>query len=120
MSMAFAKNKTNFIICRLFLGAAESGATPGALMLITLWYPRKMVTSRISMFYSSFAIGAVISGPIASGIMKITNPRFRSWEWIFLIEGLTTCIEEDQAEGGHRAINRKRLWSHVRDPLIYT
>ncbi|KAJ2131529.1 hypothetical protein IW136_005277, partial [Coemansia sp. RSA 678] len=28
MSMAFAKNKTDFIICRLFLGAAESGATP--------------------------------------------------------------------------------------------
>ncbi|KAJ1755276.1 hypothetical protein LPJ58_004288, partial [Coemansia sp. RSA 1591] len=77
MSMAFAKSKTDFIICRLFLGAAESGATPGVLMLITLWYPRKMVTSRISTFYSSFAIGAVIGGPIASGIMKITNPHFK-------------------------------------------
>ncbi|KAJ2122984.1 hypothetical protein IW147_002916 [Coemansia sp. RSA 720] len=151
MSMAFAKNKTNFIICRLFLGAAESGATPGALMLITLWYPRKMVTSRISMFYSSFAIGAIIGGPISSGIMKITNPRFTSWEWIFFIEGLVTagfggimlllladypdkswllkkgekellkkCMEQDQVEGGHRAVNKKRLWYHARDPLIYT
>ncbi|KAJ2271215.1 hypothetical protein J3F81_003563 [Coemansia sp. RSA 371] len=150
MSMAFAKSKTDFIICRLFLGAAESGATPGVLMLITLWYPRKMVTSRISTFYSSFAIGAVIGGPIASGIMKITNPHFKSWQWIFFIEGLTTIgygfvmfflladypekswllntrekallkrrMEEDQVEGGHRAVNKKRLWRHVRDPLVY-
>ncbi|KAJ2479499.1 hypothetical protein IWW56_003045 [Coemansia sp. RSA 2131] len=151
MSMAFAKNKTDFIICRLFLGAAESGATTGVLMLITLWYPRKMVTSRISTFYSSFAIGAVIGGPIASGIMKITNPRFTSWEWIFFIEGLVTAgfggimlllladypdkswllkkgekalmrqrMAEDQAEGGHRAVNMKRLWDHARDPLVYS
>ncbi|KAJ2383248.1 hypothetical protein GGI05_005377, partial [Coemansia sp. RSA 2603] len=79
MCMAFAKNKTDMILCRLFLGAAESGATPGALMLITLWYPRRMVTSRVSLFYSAFAAGAIIGGPIASGIIKIDNPKFRSW-----------------------------------------
>ncbi|KAJ2445682.1 hypothetical protein IWW46_001358 [Coemansia sp. RSA 2440] len=150
MCMAFAKNRTDFILCRLFLGAAESGATPGALMLITLWYPRKMVTSRVALFYSAFAAGAIIGGPIASGIMKITNPRFKSWEWIFFIEGLVTAgfglimfflladypdkswllkkgekalmrqrMAEDQAEGGHRAVNMKRLWDHARDPLVY-
>ncbi|ORX74610.1 MFS general substrate transporter [Linderina pennispora] len=91
MCMAFAKNKTDLILCRLFLGAAESGATPGALMLITLWYPRQMVTSRISLFYSAFATGAVIGGPIATGIGKITNTRFKRWEWIFFIEGLVTA-----------------------------
>ncbi|KAJ2308732.1 hypothetical protein IWW55_000268 [Coemansia sp. RSA 2706] len=151
MCMAFAKNRTDFILCRLFLGAAESGATPGALMLITLWYPREMVTSCITLFYSAFAAGAIIGGPIASGIMKITNPRFRSWEWIFFIEGLTTAsfgllmfflladypekswllkksekallkqrMEQDQAEGGHRPVNRNRMWIHIRDPLIYS
>ncbi|PIA14559.1 MFS general substrate transporter [Coemansia reversa NRRL 1564] len=91
MCMAFAKNRTDFILCRLFLGAAESGAAPGALMLITLWYPRRMVTSRVALFYSAFAAGAIIGGPIASGIMKIDNPRFRGWEWIFFIEGLATA-----------------------------
>ncbi|KAJ2522112.1 hypothetical protein H4217_000984 [Coemansia sp. RSA 1939] len=91
MCMAFAKNRTDFILCRLFLGAAESGATPGALMLITLWYPREMVTSRVALFYSAFPVGAVIGGPIASGIMKMTNPRFKKWEWIFFIEGLVTA-----------------------------
>ncbi|KAJ2829040.1 hypothetical protein IWW50_001070 [Coemansia erecta] len=151
MCMAFAKTKTDFILCRLFLGAAESGATPGALMLITLWYPRNMVTSRVALFYSAFAAGAIIGGPIASGIMKITNPRFKSWEWIFFIEGLVTAgfgivmylllsdypdkswllkkdekalmkerMAEDQAEGGHRAVNMKRLWAHARDPLVYS
>ncbi|KAJ2308730.1 hypothetical protein IWW55_000266 [Coemansia sp. RSA 2706] len=150
MCMAFAKNKVQFIVLRLLLGAAESGAAPGVLMLITLWYPREMVTSRIALFYSAFPAGAIIGGPIASGIMKITNPRFRSWEWIFFIEGLTTAgfgllmfllladypdsswlfrkhekallkrrMEQDQAEGGHRAVNRKRLWIHARDPLLY-
>ncbi|KAJ2086388.1 hypothetical protein IW140_003851 [Coemansia sp. RSA 1813] len=91
MCMAFAKNRTDLILCRLFLGAAESGATPGALMLITLWYPREMVTSRVALFYSAFPVGAVIGGPIASGIMKITNPKFAKWEWIFFIEGLLTA-----------------------------
>ncbi|KAJ2604667.1 hypothetical protein H4R99_001661 [Coemansia sp. RSA 1722] len=91
MCMAFAKNKTDLILCRLFLGAAESGATPGALMLIALWYPRRMVLSRVALFYSAFAAGAIIGGPIASGIMKINNPKFRHWEWIFFIEGLVTA-----------------------------
>ncbi|KAI9502393.1 major facilitator superfamily domain-containing protein [Coemansia spiralis] len=91
MCMAFAKNRTDLILCRLFLGAAESGATPGALMLITLWYPREMVTSRVALFYSAFPAGAIIGGPIASGIMKISNPRFNHWEWIFFIEGLVTA-----------------------------
>ncbi|KAI8322373.1 MFS general substrate transporter [Martensiomyces pterosporus] len=91
MCMAFAKNRTDLIICRLFLGAAESGATPGALMLITLWYPRRMVTSRIALFYSAFAAGAIIGGPIASGIKHVTNPKFASWGWIFFIEGIVTA-----------------------------
>ncbi|KAJ2647470.1 hypothetical protein IWW42_005767 [Coemansia sp. RSA 1085] len=150
MCMAFAKNRTDFIICRLFLGAAEAGATPGALMLIALWYPRQMVTSRVALFYSAFAAGAVIGGPIASGIMKIDNPRFLHWEWIFFIEGLATAgfgllmflllsdypesswlfrrdeklllkqrMDEDQAEGGHRAVNKRRLLVHAVDPLVY-
>ncbi|KAJ2459707.1 hypothetical protein GGI02_005843, partial [Coemansia sp. RSA 2322] len=92
MCMAFAKNRTDLILCRLFLGAAESGATPGALMLITLWYPRRLVTSRVSLFYSAFAAGAVIGGPIASGIIKMDNPRFKPWEWVFFIDGLSTAV----------------------------
>ncbi|KAJ2161538.1 hypothetical protein GGF46_001393 [Coemansia sp. RSA 552] len=151
MCMAFAKNRTDLILCRLFLGAAESGATPGAQMLISLWYPREMVTSRMALFYSAFAAGAVISGPVASAITKMDNPRFKSWEWIFFIEGLVTVgfgllmflflsdypdnswllkheekalirkrMEADQVDGGHRAVNKKRLLVHARDPLIYS
>ncbi|ORX67273.1 MFS general substrate transporter [Linderina pennispora] len=56
MCMAFAKNKTDLILCR------------------------PMVTSRISLFYSAFAAGAVIGGPIATGIGKITNTHFKRWE----------------------------------------
>ncbi|KAI8322701.1 MFS general substrate transporter [Martensiomyces pterosporus] len=91
MSMAFAKSRADLIICRLLLGAAESGASPGALMLVTLWYPRAMVTSRIGLFYSAFAAGSVIGGPIATGIDTIHNPRFKRWGWIFFVEGLTTA-----------------------------
>ncbi|ORX73392.1 MFS general substrate transporter [Linderina pennispora] len=90
MCMAFVKNKTDLILCRLFLGAAESGISPGALMLIALWYPRSMVTSRVSLFYSAVAAGGVIGGPIATGIGKITSTRFKPWGWIFFIEGLVT------------------------------
>ncbi|ORX67330.1 MFS general substrate transporter [Linderina pennispora] len=151
MCMAFAKNRTDLILCRLFLGAAESGATPGALMLITLWYPRRMVTSRVALFYSAFAAGAIIGGPIASGIRKIDNPRFRAWEWIFFVEGLLTAgfgfvmyifladypdkswilsqqekdlinsqMAEEQAQGGKKPVNYRRLLSFAKDPLIYT
>ncbi|ORX73391.1 MFS general substrate transporter [Linderina pennispora] len=130
MCMAFAKNKTDLILCRLFLGAAESGATPC------------MVTSRIGLFYSAFAAGSVVGGPIATGIGKITNPRFKPWEWIFFIEGLITAgfglvmyiwilksdekeiinqrMAQDQIEGGKKPVNRRRLLDHARDPLIYS
>ncbi|ORX73393.1 MFS general substrate transporter [Linderina pennispora] len=130
MCMAFAKNKTDLILCRLFLGVAESGATPGALMLITLWYPRTMITSRAGMLYSAAAVGAVIGGPTATAIGKMTNTHFKRWEWIFFIEGLTTVgyqsyhswilspdekaiinrrMAQDQVEGGKKSVNRTRL-----------
>ncbi|KAJ2853497.1 hypothetical protein J3B02_003113 [Coemansia erecta] len=33
----------------------------------------------------------IIGGHIALGIIKIDNPKFCPWEWIFFIEGLVTA-----------------------------
>lgn len=42
MSTALADNYTHLIIIRFFLGVTESPYFPGALFLLSSWYPKKV------------------------------------------------------------------------------
>lgn len=42
MSTALADNYTHLIIIRFFLGVTESPYFPGALFLLSAWYPKKV------------------------------------------------------------------------------
>ncbi|KAJ2326757.1 hypothetical protein IWW51_002106 [Coemansia sp. RSA 2702] len=93
--MAFAKSKTDLIICRLFLVMAESGATPGGLMLITCGFG--------CIMYFLLA-----DYPEKSWLLNTSEKML-----------LKQRMAQDQMDGGHRPIDKSRLLVHVRDPLIY-
>lgn len=56
MSTALADNYTHLIVIRFFLGVTESPYFPGALFLLSSWYPKKVSRCeiRLSMSYSLF------------------------------------------------------------------
>ncbi|KAI7855578.1 major facilitator superfamily domain-containing protein [Circinella umbellata] len=91
--MSEAKNGAGLMAARFFLGVAEAGLFPGAVFLISVWYPRSSQTIRTAIFYASSTLAGAFGGVLAFGIMFMDGLRgLTGWQWIFIIEALPTLI----------------------------
>ncbi|KAJ3541841.1 hypothetical protein NM208_g4405 [Fusarium decemcellulare] len=89
----FVRNRGSFLASRFMLGVAESGYTPGAMYTLSLWYKRRELARRMSIFFFGMFGGNAISPILASGILKLDGLRgIRGWQWLFLVEGLLTIF----------------------------
>lgn len=96
---------------RWFLGMFESGLVPGCessdfrffyafadkpglgYYLIGMWYKRSEAQKRFSLFFCSTTVAGAFGGLLASGIGEMDGLRgYRGWRWVFIIEGLLTCV----------------------------
>ncbi|KAJ6126798.1 phthalate transporter [Penicillium sp. IBT 18751x] len=78
---------------RIILGTFEAGLFPGAVYLLSLWYTRYDVHKRYSSFYLISIVGSCFTGILAYGISHMGGVAgIRAWRWIFIIEGLLTCV----------------------------
>ena len=78
---------------RLFLGLAEAGMFPGCFYLIGMWYKRSEAQKRFSFFFSSTSLAGAFSGLLAAALSHMDGlGGYRAWRWIFIIEGLLTCV----------------------------
>ncbi|KAH6880546.1 major facilitator superfamily domain-containing protein [Thelonectria olida] len=86
---AAAKNYHHLIVIRLFLGIAESPFFPGAMYLLSCWYPRKELALRTAILYSGVLLATAFSGLIAAGVLSnLEGVRgIAGWQWLFIIEG---------------------------------
>lgn len=58
-----------------------------------MWYRRAEAQKRYSFFFSSTTLAGAFGGLLASAIGKMDGARgYRGWRWIFILEGLLTCI----------------------------
>lgn len=72
---------------------AEGGFFPGAVYLITCWYKRYEVQMRLTIFYMTGSLLSGFSGLIAFAIQDLNGKGgLHGWRWIFICEGLATCI----------------------------
>ncbi|EEH38679.2 hypothetical protein PAAG_08406 [Paracoccidioides lutzii Pb01] len=69
--MDIVANYPGLVIARFFLGVTESGFFPTAIFLLTLWYRRYEVQSRMAVFYASASLSGALSGLLAFGIQKM-------------------------------------------------
>lgn len=84
-------NYGGMIAVRLALGIPESGFFPGAVAIVSGWYPRHMLNSRIAIFYTASALAGAFSGLLAFAIAKLGGVGgIAPWRWIFLLEGGAT------------------------------
>ncbi|KAJ6016122.1 hypothetical protein N7540_010713 [Penicillium herquei] len=77
------------VAARFFLGLAEAGFFPAAAYLLTLWYKRYEIQSRMAVLYTACSFSGAFGGLLAFAIEKMDGiGGLAGWRWIFIIEGL--------------------------------
>ncbi|KAI9298527.1 MFS general substrate transporter [Neoconidiobolus thromboides FSU 785] len=93
MCLASVTNFSGLLAGRFFLGIAEAGLAPGIIFYLSFWYARSEQGVRIAFFFSASSLAGAFGGFIAYGINYLDNKGgLRSWQWIFIIEGLPTVL----------------------------
>ncbi|KAG2136487.1 sugar transporter [Suillus bovinus] len=72
------------LVARFFLGFAEAPCFPGIVFLVSKWYKRDEIASRLALFTSGTFLSFCIRIP---GILGQA-----AWRWLFYIEGGATIL----------------------------
>ena len=90
MAMAFVSTPAQFYFARILLGAAEAGFFPGVILYLTFWFPNRIRGRVMSFFVLAIAVSGMVGGPLSGLIMQQLGGSlgFKSWQWLFLIEGM--------------------------------
>ena len=58
-----------------------------------MWYKRAEAQKRFTFFFSSTSLAGAFGGLLAAGLSNMAGLRgYGAWRWIFIIEGLLTCV----------------------------
>jgi MFS family permease len=81
----------HLIVTRVLLGLFESGFFPAATFLLTTWYCRFEVQTRMAVFFSAASLA--FSGLLAAAIVNMDGiAGLAGWRWIFILEGIVTVV----------------------------
>lgn len=88
-STAAAHSFPQLIAIRFLLGIAEAPFFPGAMYLLSCWYPRKQLALRAAILYSGLILATAFSGLTAAGVFAGLDEvrHIAGWQWLFVIEG---------------------------------
>jgi MFS family permease len=90
---AFAKNFTGLLLTRFFLGVVEAPYYPGAIFIISNFYTRTEVATRIAILYTGNILATAFAGLIAAGIFQLDGTMgYAGWQWLFIIQGSATGL----------------------------
>ncbi|KAF8806564.1 MFS general substrate transporter, partial [Phlegmacium glaucopus] len=91
LAMGFVPTWGYLALCRVLLGAFEAGFFPAMVYIITTWYTRHEVQTRLAVFY---IIGVFVGGfsAIFAYVLTLLGGQYgiAGWAWIFIIEGAIT------------------------------
>lgn len=69
------------------------GFFPACVYLVSCWYVRYEVQKRMAAFYLISVFVGGFSAILAYGLMQMEGlANIRGWSWIFIIEGVITCL----------------------------
>ncbi|KAG4434750.1 hypothetical protein IFR05_009776 [Cadophora sp. M221] len=88
-----SRNFTGLLLTRFFLGVTEAPYYPGALYLLSIFYTRREVATRIAILYTGNILATAFAGLIAIGIFKMDGlAGLEGWRWLFIIQGIVTFV----------------------------
>lgn len=83
---AFAQNFIGLLLTRFFLGVLEAPYYPGAIYLLSLFYTRTEIATRIAILYTGNILATAFAGLIAAGIFELDGKLgYAGWQWLFII-----------------------------------
>ena len=86
---AAAQSWAGMMVLRFLLGFSEAGFGPSIPYLLSFFYLRHEIGSRIGLFLSMAPLASTFSGALAYGVTS-GHPKLASWRLLFLVEGLPT------------------------------
>ncbi|KAM5347813.1 hypothetical protein ACJ41O_007637 [Fusarium nematophilum] len=91
---AVVNNYTGIILTRFFLGIVEAPYYPGALYMLSTFYTRKELATRISILYSGNILASAFAGLIAAGVFEGLDGvgGLKGWRWLFILQGAVTLV----------------------------
>lgn len=91
---ALSKELVGLLLTRSFLGATEAPFYPGAVYLLSLFYTRKEVATRITILYTGNILATAFAGLIAAGIFHGMDNLggIAGWKWLFILQGIVTFL----------------------------
>ena len=93
MGQGLTKNFAGLVASRVIMGIFEAGFVPGCAYLIGLYYKRHEFQLRYSFFFCAAILAGAFGGFLAYLLQKLDGKGgYEGWRWIFLIEGILTCI----------------------------
>jgi MFS family permease len=91
--MGIVKGYSGLLAARVCFGIAEAGFFPAASYIMTLWYCRFELQTRVAAMYAASCLAGGTSGLLAFALEKMDGVGgLEGWRWIFIIEGLATVV----------------------------
>ncbi|PVH76884.1 MFS general substrate transporter [Cadophora sp. DSE1049] len=89
---ALVQNYAGLVVCRFLLGITEAPFYPGATYMLSIFYTRKEIASRIACLYLAQITATGFSSLIAAGVFEgLDGVRgLAGWRWLFILEGVIT------------------------------
>ncbi|KAJ1885151.1 hypothetical protein LPJ81_006955, partial [Coemansia sp. IMI 209127] len=92
-SMAAAKNYSDLVATRFFMGVFEAGVGPAAPVILSYFYLRHELAWRTALYYGSSTFAGAFGGLIAYGVTKnLSHEALAPWKLLFIIEGVPTLF----------------------------
>lgn len=80
---AVVKDYVGLVLVRFFLGFVEAPFYPGALYILSLFYTRKEIATRISILYAGNIFAVSFAGLIAAAVFSTLDDKYgmHGWQW---------------------------------------
>ena len=96
IAMAWVEGPRTFLFLRFLLGMAQAGLLPGLLLYLTYWFPADRRARMSALFLIAIPVSNALGAPLSGWILDI--PRLegalglKSWQWLFILEGLPALL----------------------------
>ncbi|KAH7362424.1 major facilitator superfamily domain-containing protein [Plectosphaerella cucumerina] len=91
---ALSKDFVGLLLTRFFLGVTEAPFYPGAVYILSIFYNRKEVATRIAILYTGNILATAFAGLIAAGVFHGMDNALglAGWKWLFILQGAVTFV----------------------------
>lgn len=91
---ALSKDFVGLLLTRFFLGVTEAPYYPGAVYILSVFYNRKEIATRIAILYTGNVLATAFAGLIAAGVFHGMDNAMglAGWQWLFILQGVVTFV----------------------------